>query len=41
MEYYWQTKMKLNVVSIDALEYALPEKKFSMHFQHLACLHEM
>ena len=25
MEYHWQTKMELNVVSIDALEYALPE----------------
>ena len=25
MEYHWQTKIKLNVVSKDALEYALPE----------------
>ena len=30
MEYHWQTKIKLNVVSKDALEYALPESSESI-----------
>ena len=30
MEYHWQTKIKLNVVSKDALEYALLESSESI-----------